>query len=273
MENLTTEPTLFDEAVTEMTGINVYVTNDYSKFKSIDGNRPPNPKHINRLYNSILDNGLLCNPIIVNRSYEIIDGQHRFFAAKKANISFYYIMLDGYTLADVHTLNLNQKNWTKKDFMEGYADMGEISYIKLRTFIENNADFSFTDSISLCSNKSTSSGSFANQKNRGVNGDSVMKMSQVFEEGTWKGRDFDIAQEWADKIRDFKQFFTGYNKSVFVGTMIQILQNENYNHKEFLGKLKTQTNALYDCANREQCKLMIENIYNFRRREKVSLRY
>lgn len=254
------------------TGISVNLTNDYDRFKIIEGNRPPNPKHLNRLYNSILENGLLCNPIIVNANYEIIDGQHRFFASKKANISFFYIMVDDYGLKDVHTLNLNQKNWTKKDFMDGYAEMGSEAYIKLRDFVTKNPGFTFHDCISFCSNVSSSNSSSFTSKHRNENGN-VSKLSEVFEEGTWKGKDFELAQEWADKISQLKDYFTGYNKSVFVGTMIIILQNESFNFNEFVNKVKIQPKALYDCANREQCKLMIENVYNYKRREKVSLRY
>jgi hypothetical protein len=270
MENVAYQTNLF-ESKTVDTGIKVYKSNNYDNFKIIEGNRPPNPKHVNRLYQSIVEHGLLCNPIIVNKKYEIIDGQHRYLACKKAGISVYYIMLDDYGLTDVHTLNLNQKNWTKKDFMDGYADMGEESYIKLRLFSQKNSDFAFTDCISLCSNNSTASGSFMNQKNR--QNDSVVKVSQSFEEGTWKGKDFELAQTWADKIREVKTYFDGYNKSVFVGTMVIMLQNKSFDFNEFMAKLKIQPKALYDCANREQCKLMIENVYNYRRREKVGLRY
>jgi len=254
------------------TGISVNLTNDYDKFKIIDGNRPPNPKHIIRLYNSIIENGLLCNPIIVNDKYEIIDGQHRFFASKKANISFFYIMVDDYGLKDVHTLNLNQKNWTKKDYMDGYADMGVESYSKLREFVEKNAEFNFHDCISFCSNISSANGSSFSSKVRRIN-NGLSNQNEVFEEGTWVGKDFLLAQEWASKISEIKDYFDGYNKSVFVGTMIIILQNESFNFNEFIGKLKIQPKALYDCANREQCKLMVENVYNYKRREKVSLRY
>jgi hypothetical protein len=270
MENVVYQTRMF-EVKDVNTGITVYSSKDYEKFKIIEGNRIANPKHVNRLYQSIMDNGLLCNPIIVNKKYEIIDGQHRFLAAKKADIKIFYIMLDDYNLSDVHTLNLNQKNWTKKDFMDGFADMGLESYIKLKAFCEKNSDFTFTDCIALCSNKSTANSSSISHKNRLDN--KAYNMSEVFEEGTWIGKDFDLAQKWAENIRETKKHFSGYNKSVFVGTMIIMLQNDSFEITEFLNKLSIQPKVLYDCANREQCKLMIENIYNYRRREKISLRY
>ena len=42
---------------------------------------------------------------------------------------------------------------------------------------------------------------------------------------------------------------------------------------EFLAKLKQQPTTLQDCTNTSQYKVLIEEIYNYRRREKVNLRY
>jgi len=246
----------------------VYKTNDLSVFNQIVGNRPPNPQHIRRLVGSIKENGVLQNPIIVNEKMDVIDGQHRLMAAKKSFSSIFYIVVKGYSLNEVQVLNINQKNWTKKDFMEGYADMGVEPYLKLRNFTRRNTAFNITDCIAMCSNKATSSGSDVNGKYRG---DVVMKMKEVFEEGTWVGRDFEEAQESANKLMMLKRFYSGYKRSTFVSTMLGLFQNENFDFTEFLGKLKLQ--KIEDCISVAQYKLLIEDIYNYRRREKVSLRY
>ena len=123
--------------VQQKTKVNeVYKTNDLSIFKTIDGNRVPNLQHVKRLADSIRVYGMKCNPILVNEQMEVIDGQHRLMAAKESESFVYYIIVTGYSLKEVHTLNLNQKNWAKKDFMEGYANMKIEAYIKLREFIK-----------------------------------------------------------------------------------------------------------------------------------------
>lgn len=248
----------------------VYKTNDLSVFKTIGGNRVPNPQHIKRLKTSIIENGMLCNPILVNEKMEVIDGQHRLLASKEAGSDVFYIVLDGYSLSEVHTLNLNQKNWTKKDFMDGYADMGIESYIKLRNFVYKHEDFTFGDCVALCGNKSGSENSNTN-KFKLVN--PSLSTQEVFEEGTWKGKDFNLANEWAEKIRLIKPYYANYNRSTFVLTMISLFKNENFDYSEFMHKLRLQPKALVDCANREQQKLLIEEIYNFKSRNKVNLRY
>ena len=246
----------------------VYKTNNLSIFKQIGGNRIPNPQHIKRLTGSILQNGMLCNPILVNEKMEVIDGQHRLLASIEAKSFIYYIVLEGYSLNQVHTLNLNQKNWTKRDFMDGYADMGIQSYIKLKEFTNNHEDFCFSDCIALCSNRaSASAGTKDSIKNP------HLSTQESFVEGTWSGKDFNLANEWAEKIRLIKPYYYGYNRTVFVLTMVTLFKNPLFDYSEFMHKVRLQPKALVDCANSEQQKLLIEEIYNFKSRNKINLRF
>lgn len=249
----------------------VYRTSDLTIFKSIDGNRVPNLQHIRRLSASVEQHGMKCNPIIVNEYYQVIDGQHRLEAARQVETFVYYIMINGYTLSEVHTLNLNQKNWTKKDFMDGYADIGIESYVKLRKFVNKNEDFSFSDCVSLCSQLTSalSASSITGKFRR----DKSWNVKEVFEEGTWIGKDFELGQEWANKIRMIKPYYNGYNRSSFVGTIIGLFTNDKFDFNEFMHKVRLQPTALVDCASREQYKTLIEDIYNYRSRNKISLRY
>lgn len=252
---------LVDTLQFEDTGIRVYKTSDYSIFKEIIGNRPRNPKHIARLLSVINKKGMLCNPILVNENFEVIDGQHRLSSCQKAGVPIFFIILEGYGLDEVHTLNLNQKNWTRQNYMDGFALMGLESYQKLQIFRDVNPDYTFADCIAMCANISSGS-----NNNKG-------KYSESFDEGTWVGKDFNLAQEWAERIRRVKPHFSSYNKTVFVGSMLVLFQNKKFDFEEFMRKLQLQPKSLVECANREQCKSMIEEIYNYKRREKVNLRF
>jgi len=249
----------------------VYMTKDLSRFNNIKGNRPPNPQHIRRLAHSIQINGLLQNPIIVNEKNIVIDGQHRLLAAKEAQSGIYYIIVKGYHLKEVQTLNLNQKNWTKVDFMEGYADMGVEPYVKLRNFIKTNNEFNVSTCISLCSNLTSKSPFFNGNKFR--KGMKTVNLKQVFEEGTWTGKDFNLAQQNVDKLKMLKPYYNGYKRCGFISAMLGLFVNKNFDFFDFLNKLKLQPQKLQDCTNVSQYKILIEEIYNYRRREKVNLRF
>ena len=249
----------------------VYKTNDLSIFKQIGGNRVPNPQHIKRLKMSIAGNGMLCNPILVNEKMEVIDGQHRLLASIESKTFIYYIVLNGYSLNQVHTLNLNQKNWSKKDFMDGYANMGIESYINLKEFIKKNEDFGFQDCVALCSNNTASSSAYMQNKAKVIKPE--LSIQKVFEEGTWEVKDLNLAQDWANKIRMINPYYKGYNRTTFVGTMAGLFQNKIFDFNEFMHKLRLQPTAMVDCANREQYRTLIEDIYNYKSRNKVNLRY
>lgn len=248
----------------------VYKTNDLSIFKQMRGNRPVNPQHISRLAHSMEVYGCLQNPILVNQDMLVIDGQHRLEAARKSKKSVYYIIVKNYNLKEIQVLNLNQKNWTKKDFMDGYADMGLKPYIKLRDFYRKNSDYSLTTCIALCSN-TCYDGTGMNQKYRRDIG--IKNPKQIFNEGTWKGKDFELAQDNADKIRMIKPFYEKYNQGSFVSCILKLMSNENFNFFDFLSKLKYQSAKMKDCSKVSDYLLLVEDIYNYKRRDKVNLRY
>jgi hypothetical protein len=252
--------------------LRVNITHDLSIFKFLDGNRPANPQHVARLVKSIKTYGMLVNPILVNEKYEIIDGQHRFLAAREVGCPVYYIVLKGYALQQVHTLNMNQKNWTKAEFLHGYANMGLEDYIVLRDFWYKHQWLNLGDAIALCSNI-TSDFNLTRKPLVAKNGH-VQDRSNDFLAGTWKIRDLNLAEINASKLKSIEPFFPeGYRSTSFVGTMLMLFNHENYNHDRFLRKLKVQPLALSKQASREQYKLLIEDIYNYKSRNKVSLRY
>ena len=235
----------------------VYKTSNLAMFRQIEGNRIPNIHHVKRLADSIRVYGMKCNPILVNERMEVIDGQHRLMAAKEAESFVYYIIVNGYDLKEVHTLNANQKNWGIKDFMEGYANIGVESYIKLKKFSQDNKDYTLPVCIMLC---------------RNINSSGDYKRFN-FNEGTWKIKNIDLAQDYANKIRLIKPFFTQYNSRAFVGIMLTLFQNKNFDFNEFMHKLRLQPTALKICGTGDQYKSLIEDIYNYKSRNKVNLRY
>ena len=248
----------------------VYKTNRYELFKELQGNRPLNPQHIERLVDSIKNNGMLINPILVNENFEIIDGQHRFQGAVKAKKPLYIQFVFDYNLDKVHTLNLNQSNWTSKDYMYGYAAMGLEDYVLLKEFYEEQEVFTLTDCISMCSNV-TSGAQFTVAENYRKN--KRANATQTFNEGTWKVKNLEKANEYAKNLKEIGKYFEGYNKTSFVGTMIGMYKKPHFSHEEFIKNLSRKSHMLHIAPTREQYKVMVEDIYNMHRRDKINLRF
>jgi hypothetical protein len=235
----------------------VFFTEDLERFVTMSGNRVTNPKHVERIALSQKANGVLMNPIIVNSLWEVVDGQHRLEASKINGFGVYYIVAPSYSLNEVHALNLNQKNWGSKDYLQGYADMGLRQYVNLQGFMEVNPEFSIAIAISICGSRAYDSGSYTRQ----------------FNSGEWKAGDFKSAQKDADKIKLIGSIYEGFSRRSFVAAILPIFSNKNFDFNEFMHKLRLQPTALVDCVTTVQYRVLIEDIYNYRRREKVSLKY
>jgi hypothetical protein len=54
---------------------------------------------------------------------------------------------------------------------------------------------------------------------------------------------------------------------------MNLFNNDNFEFTQFIQKLKIQPTALVDCTTTVGYLLLIEDIYNYRSRTKVSLRY
>ena len=61
-------------------------------------------------------------------------------------------------------------------------------------------------------------------------------------------------------------------ENIKVGEIV-LFQNEKFDFNEFMHKVRLQPTALVDCANRDQYRTLIEDIYNYKSRNKINLRY
>lgn len=93
---------------------------DYEAFSFHELNRPIYEDHVKSLVKSIERNNYLhLNPIIVDKHYQIISGQHRFSAARRLGVPIFYIIAD---TSDNYILdaNYNQRRTKLEDAIEFY---------------------------------------------------------------------------------------------------------------------------------------------------------
>lgn len=241
-----------------MNEIQVHTTKDYSLFKTLNGNRDVNHIHLSRLKDS-MNKKHLTTIIMVNEKFEIIDGQHRFLISQELNLPINYIISKNYGLNEVQILNANMKNWQTVDYVNGYCDLGFKDYIIYRDFV-NKYDFQGQVAVLLLSGEEAYGNGKENPATR-------------FKEGKFKVKDLDNANKMAEKIMMIEPYYKGYLRRSFVFALIGMFKNENFEFTEFIAKLKQQPTTMQDCTSRTQYKVLIEEIYNYRRREKVNLRF
>jgi len=246
----------------------INTTEDYGIFKTMPGNRKIDEIHVRRLIRSFKKDYII-NPIIINSNFEIIDGQHRLEAAKRLEFPVFYIQLNGLNLPDVQKLNTTNKKWGKSDFLESFCDLGNPEYLKFREFMKRFPDFRIGSAEIIFTNRTSNTPVLLkNKKSK-----SIVAHSKPFEEGGLRVGDLGLAYSNAEKILEYKKYYDGFNRMLFVRTMIGLFKLSAFSHDVFLKKLAYQPSSLTHCQSIDQYKLLIESIYNFKNRNKVSLRY
>jgi hypothetical protein len=231
----------------------VHTTKDYFMFKPLDGNRTKNLLHINRLKKSMAEQ-YLFTVIVVNEKYEIIDGQHRFDVISELKLPLHYVICNGYGLAEVHRLNQLSKNWNADDYLNGYCNLGYKDYLIYRDF-KNKYQVGHNECMLLLSDTNTT------------------KHSGNFNSGLLKIKSLKNAERYIETILLIKPYYDGYKRRTFIYAMYNLLKNPNFEFTEFIQKLKIQPTALQHCTDVAQYIALIEEIYNYKRRDKINLRY
>lgn len=229
----------------------VYYTTDLEMFKPMEHNRVKSKARIKEIAQSMEEEGLLKVPIIVNRRKQIIDGQHRFEAAKIAGKGLYYITANKYGENEMMSINKTMKNWSKNDYLSHYVSKGNKNYIKVAEFRKEFPMFSLTDSCIFLK------GGLAS----GIN-------KQTFSTGKFKAGSMEKARVWANFILSLEPYAPKiFYRTVFVRTMLSILAKyDEFVMSEFIKKAEIVPHYFKICGDKAGYSRMIEDIYNFKRR-------
>ena len=124
----------------------IQMTNNYSLFGNLKGNRVVSPSHVKKLRQSLRKKHIMevsiivvCNPTPEDGRppFLIIDGQHRFEALKEENLPITFVVVEGVEYKDesnvlsvVELLNTSSMEWDVTDFMGSKCELGDKNYIR-----------------------------------------------------------------------------------------------------------------------------------------------
>ena len=228
-------------------------TTDYFIFKFHPSNRPVNEPHVKSLKESMKQH-YLFTLITVNEKNEICDGQHRFLAIKELNLPMFYVVIPGYGEEEMRRLNTNNTNWTNDDYMRCFVNQGNPNYVKYQIF-KNTYKLNHSDSQKILKWKHQSS------------------YTKDFRNGDFKIENYERACDFMEKLLVIKPYYLGYKRTNFINAMMSLLNNPYFIFDEFILKLKQQPTSLLDCTRTESYIELIEKIYNYKRKDRVNLRF
>jgi hypothetical protein len=229
---------------------NIFETYNYEMFTFFEENRQINPTNVDRLVKSMKTKINIC-PIVVDAKYRVIDGQHRLAAFKLLDLPVIYIIDDNATIDDIQRLNSVSKNWSQKEYLEHYRKRDFENYKIMHNFIlEYNTGIS--ESIFLL---------------HGSDGESI----NLFKYGKLKIPNIELSKHLANKMNEIKKINPKLGLR-FTKTVVGLIKSSKIDIDELIHKILLQPTKLVPCSNDAQYKLLIEDIYNYKRRKKVNLR-
>lgn len=226
-------------------------TKDYTKFKILDANRTIDSAHVDALSNSISKSNLLeANPIIVNKEFEVLDGQHRLRACEKLGIEVPYIVLpEGKVYQDIIRLNTVSKKWNVEDYLKHYLKLDIFEYKVLEAATEKYP-------LTL--------GTLIRLMGKGQN------TRKQFREGNYRLKDnIKEIYKMLDCLSDFKDIIPLYHRACFVGAFSLVYFCEDYDHEIMLKKFELIGNRFKVLATVEENVKALEELYNYRNSKKV----
>jgi len=132
----------------------IFRTTNFERYKFNSLQRVIKEKHVRNLIEKMRIHGYLANKAIsVNERNEIIDGHHRYLAAKNLGIPMLVQVCKGMKEDSIIEANQDQVNWDKHDFTNTYAKKGNINYIELQNFMVKYPKFKMTQSLILLMNE------------------------------------------------------------------------------------------------------------------------
>ena len=245
----------------------IYETSDYGIFTIRDDNRDTrfyadgiDPDHVKKIADSVrLNNMLSINPILVNESLEVIDGQHRLRAAQECGVSIFYIIDPNITANDMLQLNINRRNWDSHDKLNFYRKNGKESYQKLYEFIQK-----YKISLRL--------GLLLTDANRGAG-------RQGFDNGTFQfnmeltALNFETCIRTLNKLRAIIPVNKHLETARFWQPLLKLVTHPEFNSEHWLSKIEMHPEKFSIKATQKQYFDSFKYVYNYKtQRNKIKFK-
>lgn len=239
----------------------IYQTTDYELFHLLPENREIDPNHVRKLVALIGQRNLLhLKPLDVTAELGIIDGQHRWAAARELGVPVYYKVGEQLSEADITTLNIAQKNWKGEDYLHFWTVKGKPAYQALTAFRKAHPKLSFSNAKMLMTRHNHN-------------------LALVdFNAGRWESSDAEaaVAEQVAqliERIADEVGFKNPHHTRFVAALHRCFVHVAGFEADHFMRKLNMQPRALRQQATDRQYLEMFQELYNYKTAQENRIRF
>jgi len=242
----------------------IHCTNDYEKFSFYEANRVAD--HWPKIAHSIENRDLTpYNPIIcaLGKSGQlyIIDGQNRYLACKELGRPIYFVVVTDGQESDITCLNIYQKNWTIQDYLDFYTHKQKPEYLRVAKLLLDCPNLKLGYILRIWQgsrSKESSSESFRN---------GTYSLSEA---GMRKCKNVSrLLKATTDNVDEDQTT----NRSSIVAAFSSLLVAEQFDVSHMASQLVKYGYLFRKQGSAEQYAHLLETIYNYKQRSKISFRY
>jgi hypothetical protein len=237
-------------------------TSVYSCFVYHSEQRPVDVKHVRDLMESMKTFGFLpSKPVQVyqdGKKFVIIDGHHRYIAAKNLGIPVIYVSEPKSHSESMSKVNGLQKTWQLKNYLAQHVKRGIPSYLELNEY--HKLGFSIQQAAKMLAGFAAC----------GYGGG---KVSVMLRDGTFKVVTRDKIETIARFLREEGARNHAYRTSNFINAFEICLRVEDFNPDQLTRKLSANPKTITRTATVDQMLDQIEEIYNYHQQIKTPLAF
>lgn len=235
----------------------IQATKNYRLFSRSDDNRPVDIKKHKKLLESMKKYGFLgCFPIVCFRDDKgtliVKDGQHRLTIAESLGLAVHWV--EEPVDFDIAEINTTAKIWQMKDYAERFAQSGIEAY-------QRGLDFAKDYKLPICIAFSMLAGNtgFTNIKDEFISGDFQIK-----------------DESWATSVARIYSPLCIMSPSVcnarFLEACMAVTRVPAFEDRRLLSNAERCREKLVSYSHRDAYLQMIEDIYNYGRKQLVPLK-
>ena len=235
-------------------------TSDYSRFKFMSGQRPVDmgKPEFRALRRSMREYGFIPSKPIQARPngdgrLEIVDGQHRFTAAKELGLSVYYVI--DKTDIDVAVVNHAQRKWAPEDYAHRFASDGVESYQTL-------LDYHHSFGIPITHAASIMAGTVH-----------FWNINERFYSGEFKVTNGGLAAAFGMVYRDVCKIIPHAKKVAFLQALYRCWFVDYFDPDRLISSIEKRPQVITRSGNVAMYLEQIEECYNFGKHEKHPLAF
>lgn len=228
------------------------ITSEYDLFSQPILQRPLDQSRVLRIAEQMEAVGFLSSEqITIDEDWNIIDGQHRYEAAKLAGVPIWYMYDPNLIPANIPIIEGLGKSWTLPDYISAYAKEGRAAYV----YIQDTAKNAKIPVSVMCDLLRL------NQMLK-----SKLKRGLIAEIGAEEKERAEFAIKHCQEFRD-RGRFQHWNNAPFVRTIAWLLDQDEYKPSRMRQKLEYLSSNLVRCSTVQQYLGVLTNMYNYKVRQ------